>query len=201
MRNISKIATAAAVATAALGASAAAASAADISSIPAGSASYAYTSTPLAAGVTHKFQVGASGPTVSCTGASFSGATHNVAGNNAATDFQPTYSGCSFLGSATVTATNKWRLTATSTTAGTVTILPGSSVTIKALGGTCTVNVGAQGPLGGLTGSNTATSYLLSASVSGISYTSTGCPGVAASGTDAKYTTTAALNIPGVNVY
>jgi hypothetical protein len=199
MRMISKVGMAAAVATVGLGAQAAGASAAySISGISSTPASY------TATGSNHTFAI--SGATVRCTGFSAAG----TATGAASSSFTPTYTGCTTnIGGAafptTVTVTGAWNITATGGTGPyTGSIGTGSNVQIAVSGfGTpgCRINVPTQTFANAGTATNTATGVNLTAAVTGITYTSSGCPVVIpTSGTNGAYNTNGNVVIPGIKV-
>jgi hypothetical protein len=219
MRNSKQMAMAAVVATVGMGAMATQASAAapyDITSIPAGSASFAYTGTAANA---QTFKVGTSGPTVTCSVATFAGATHNVPGDVSSTAFTPTFSNCTggVLGNVDVTVSGPWRIEATSgsgaTHAGRVD-LTGSTVTIAPRTiPTCRIIVDGTGnsALTGLTAVTSASATAIRGATSGVTFrvsAAGACPGVGAANytsntavyTASPTTTSGGVNIPGVQV-
>lgn len=193
MKMMQKLATAGAVAAMGLGLGAASASAYSISG-------GAYVGTATAA---NTFTV-AGAFTVTCPAATttFTG----TATGAASTNFTPSYGpGCTFFGlPATVTQSGQWTVTATSGSGagpygGTVSIPAGSTTTINVPATGCTVVVsGAQSFPGAGSASNVAGGVNLSATVSGITYTATGCP--FASGATGQYRTNGAVSIPGITV-
>jgi hypothetical protein len=219
MRNSKQMALAAVVATVGMGAMATQASASspyDITSIPAGSASFAYTGTAANA---QTFKVGAAGPLVSCSAASFAGATHNVAGDVSSTAFTPTFSNCTggVLGNVDVTVSGPWRIEVTGGSGATHTIkvdLTGSTVIIAPRAfPTCRIIVDGTGNsnITGLVAITTSTATVIRGQANAITFrvsAAGACPGVGAANytsntavyTASPTTTSGGVNIPGVQV-
>jgi hypothetical protein len=195
-----KIATALAVAACGFGATAATAGAATINGISGNPYSYVGT------GANHTFSV--SGLTVTCATARYTG----TATGASTTSIQAAYGGsggvgtnCTsgLLGPVAITATGPWTLTATSTTTGTITIPSGSNVTIKPVNiPSCTINVGPQGPLGGLTAASYGSPVAgtnLSGTVS-VAYTRNASSCIIPPSGTATYSTAGNVVTPGVVV-
>lgn len=192
MSMITKMATAGAVAAMGLGLGAASASAYSISG-----GSYVGQATSA-----HTFTV-AGAFTITCPAASttFTG----TATGAASTSFTPAYGGpCTFFGlPANVTQSGQWTITATSggptTFGGDIHIPASSTTTIEVPSTGCTVTVtGTQNFSGAGTASNIAGGVSLSANVTGIAYTASGCP--FGSGTSGQYRTNGSVTIPGITV-
>lgn len=197
MNTMTRIATAAALAAVGMGASASIASAYTLDP-----PSTSFTGTNSGLG-NHIFTAG--GAPVSCSSASFAGATP-ASGPTAS--FKATYTGCTLtLGgiplSATVTTNSNWDLTVTGGTGpwtGDVSITSGSPhavvIRVPAVGCELYVDAANNGTLSQVTGTNTTpTGVRLVANVVNISYTQNGsCLGVPASGSNATYTGSVQIN-------
>jgi hypothetical protein len=153
-------------------------------------------------GVNHGFSTG--GLNITCATASYAG----MATGASTTNFQAAFGGsggigtkCTsgLLGPYYVTATGTWRLTATSTTAGTLTIPQGSKVELKPVNiPSCVIKIGPQSPVGGLSmASYGGIGTTLSGTVS-LAYTHDDPACIIPSSGFMTYTTSGAVSIPGV---
>lgn len=150
--------------------------------------------------------------TVECEEATFTGNTSNSSTNTI--PFHADYAECTvdfglFTAGAVVDTRSNWDLRATSGSAATsvtadVNLLApsggGAAVTIT-VAGICTISIPAQSNLSHVVATNVAspTGVDVDATVSGISYTSSGlCPGVPSSGSDGAYQ--GQVNIPGITM-
>lgn len=155
-------------------------------------------------GSDQSFQLGTGGMTLSCNTSTVAGATHNVVGDLASTDFLPAFSSNVYttgvlagscpgglLPPYKIANAGNWRLTATGSPAAgvydvAVTVLPGSTMTWKTqYSPTCTVSFGSTGNAN-LTGSSLgaktdAAGTRIYGVLEGMTYTvSSGCPSVPA---------------------
>jgi hypothetical protein len=133
------------------------------------------------------------GGKVECSGALFETPTAQKGTELASVTVHPTYTGCKAFGlSATIETTGCNYVLAAAGTA-TIECESGKSIKISIPAGACSITVGAQGPLSSVSytneGSGTTASVLVTANVSGITYTSTG-GACGTSGTNGTYTGT-----------